>query len=93
MSQKSYPIGSPEDFIINSLPSIVTGLQKFLDVTQSFLRDFQLDLQLVAAGTADTTRMAEELQTKVRELQQEVINSVDATNIFKYMVDELKTHL
>jgi hypothetical protein len=93
MTQKSYPIGSPEDFIINVLPPIAEELLRFLDVTQKFLRDFQLDLELIAAGTSDTKQMADDLQSRVRELQREVIVSVEATKMLQGMINEMKYRL
>jgi hypothetical protein len=93
MPRKTYPIGSPEDFIINTLPKIVTELKRFLDITQGFLRDFQLDLELITAGTADAKQMSDDLQNKMKELQKEVIVAVHMTSGFQNMVDELKKQL
>jgi|GEM_PF-2844932 len=88
-----YPIGSAEDFILNTLPIIVVEWGRFLNVSQSFLRDWQLDLQLVASGTADASEVAEGLQSKLRELQSEVLNALKATQILGNMVDTLCVQL
>ena len=93
MTQSPYPIGSPEDFIVNILPPIATELLRFLDVTQGFLRDFQLDLELIGAGTSDTKQMADDLQSRIRELQKEVMVSVEATKMLQGMINEMKYRL
>ena len=90
---REYPIGSPEDYILNALPKIVAEWMRFLDLTQSYLRDWQLDLQVIATGTGDATEMAEDLQTKMQELQVEIVSALRVTEILQRSVDEIGEQL
>ena len=83
MSVKKYPVGSPEDLIINTLPKIVSGFKQFIDVSQGFLRDFQLDLQLISTGTEDSSQMIDDLQKKMRVCREKCCTLLKRPSIFR----------
>jgi len=83
MSVKKYPVGSPEDLIINTLPKIVSGFKQFIDVSQGFLRDFQLDLQLISTGTADSSQMIDDLQKKMKGCREKCCTLPKRLSIFR----------
>jgi len=93
MSAKKYPVGSLEDLIINTLPKIVTGFKQFIDVSQGFLRDFQLDLELISTGTADSSQMIDELQKKMKGLQREMLHAAKTAEHFQETINEMKKRL
>ncbi|MFA5374745.1 MAG: hypothetical protein WC455_03190 [Dehalococcoidia bacterium] len=93
MSAKKYPIGSPEDLIINTLPKIVNGFKQFIEVSQGFLRDFQLDLQLISTGTEDSSQMIDDLQKKMKGLQREMLHAAKTAEHFQETINEMKKRL
>lgn len=93
MSARKYPAGSNEDLIINTLPKIVSGFKQFIEVSQGFLRDFQLDLELISAGTDDSVQMIEELQKKMKGLQKEMLHAARTAERFQETINEMKKRL
>lgn len=93
MSTRKYPAGSAEDLIINTLPKIVSGFKQFIDVSQGFLRDFQLDLELISAGTADSAQMIEDLQKRMKGLQREMLHAAKTAEHFQETISEMKKRL
>jgi methyl-accepting chemotaxis protein len=93
MSVKKYPAGSMEDLIINTLPKIVSGFKQFIEVSQGFLRDYQLDLELISTGTADSSQMIEELQRKMKDLQKEMLHAAKMAESFQETINEMKKRL
>lgn len=93
MSARKYPAGSNEDLIINTLPKIVSGFKQFIEVSQGFLRDFQLDLELISTGTDDSAQMIDDLQKKMKGLQKEMLNAARTAERFQETINEMKKRL
>jgi len=93
MSARKYPAGSAEDLIINTLPKIVSGFKQFIEVSQGFLRDFQLDLELISAGTSDSAQMIDDLQKKMKGLQREMLHAAKTAESFQETISEMKKRL
>lgn len=89
----SYLEGSPEDFIVCTLPNYVDEYKIFIKNLRGLLNGLELDLLLISTGVDDPVRVNDDLQGKLKLLHGYTEIAGRMTDRFQSEVNKLQKKL